>query len=122
MLKNLFGGKKKEFFIELDESKASPSEIKTAPVTPVKTETVAEKPKAETPKTDSNKTSVKAKATKKKAVSEPAPVVVASKPAKVEPTEVKFATQSFPSSLSRRNPGPSLNKFKEMARQSKAVR
>jgi hypothetical protein len=120
MFKNLFGGKKNEFFVELDESKAPKAEVPTssevAPAPAVKAE-----PVAATEKPASKKTSVKSKAKATPKV-EAAPVKVAPAPVKVEPTEVKFATQTFAPSLSRRNPGPSLDKFKAMARESKSVR
>jgi hypothetical protein len=115
MFKNLFGGKKNEFFVELDESKAPKAESQAvAPA--VKTE-----PVVATEKKVAKKASVKSKEKETKKVDAP-PVKVASAPIKVEPTEVKFATQTFAPSLSRRNPGPSLDKFKAMARESKSVR
>ena len=120
MFKNLFGGKKSEFFVELDESKAPKAEVSTSsevvPTPAVKTE-----PVATTAKKAPKKTSVKSKEKATQKV-DAAPVMVASAPVKVEPTEVKFATQTFAPSLSRRNPGPSLDKFKVMARESKSVR
>lgn len=115
MLKNLFGGKKKEFFVELDESKAPKQEAPAvAPEAPVAAETVKETPK---PATTSKKTSVKSKAPSTQPA--PAPAVVAA-PKKAEPTEVAFASKNpIIPTLARRTPGPSLNKYKEMARQTK---
>lgn len=115
MFKKLFGGNKNEFFVELDESKAPKAEVQApAPVAKAEPVVAPEKPA-------SKKTSVKSKAKATPKV-EAAPVMVAPTPVKVEPTEVKFATQTFAPSLSRRNPGPSLDKFKAMARESKSVR
>ncbi len=120
MLKNLFGGKKKEFFIELDDFKTPTPEAKVDSVPAPTTETVVKtKEPASKAKQKSDKN--KAKDTKKVA-SEITPVVVPAKAVKVEPTEVQFATQYFASNSSRRTPGPSLAKFKEMARQSKSVK
>ena len=115
MFKKLFGGNKNEFFVELDESKTPKAETQTvAPAEKSEPVVAIEKP-------TSMKTSVKSKGKASKKV-DAAPVMVAPAPVKVEPTEVKFATQTFAPSLSRRNPGPSLDKFKAMARESKSVR
>ena len=122
MFKKLFGGNKNEFFIELDESKAPKAETQTvAPAEVAPTPAVETEPVVATEKPASKKTSVKSKAKATPKV-EAAPVMVAPAPVKFEPTEVKFATQTFAPSLSRRNPGPSLDKFKAMARESKSVR
>lgn len=118
MLKNLFGGKKKEFFIELDDSKAPKQEAPAAaPEATVVAETAAEAPK---PATTSKKTSVKKTNTTAKAPeAAPAPTV-APAPKKAEPTEVAFASKNvIIPTLARRTPGPSLDKYKEMARQTK---
>jgi len=112
MLKKLFGGKKEEFFIQLDESQdAKTPEPKAEPApAPV----AVEAPPAEGAPAKSKKTSVKkAKAEPAKEVA-PAPVAPAPKP---QPTQVEFATKYLiTDSMARRQPGPSLNKFKEMAR------
>jgi hypothetical protein len=40
--------------------------------------------------------------------------------AKVDPSQVAFASADpVPQNIARRNPGPSLNRFKDMARQVK---
>ncbi|MGK7881275.1 MAG: hypothetical protein AB4060_14420 [Crocosphaera sp.] len=136
MLKNLLGGgKKKEFFLELDESSSVPtSEAKVeTPAPEAKVETPA--PEAETPQPEattevveqpapakkSKKTSIKKKAKK----AEPKTEIVPTSPAltnteatkKEEPKEVGFATKFYMTSTPRRRPGPSLNNFKEMASQ-----
>ncbi|MGL5034068.1 MAG: hypothetical protein ACRC6M_09745, partial [Microcystaceae cyanobacterium] len=57
---------------------------------------------------------------KNKTAEAPAIAVTAPAPKKVEPTQVTFASTSPVSqTLERRLPGPSLGKFKEMARQVK---
>jgi hypothetical protein len=121
MFKGLFGGKKQEFFVELKEdAKTEATEVKTE--TPVKVaepqavETTPETANGKAPKaTKSKKTSVK-KAAKTEAPQEPK-VAVAPVVKKEEPKEVEFATQFFMVPTSRRRPGPSLNTFKELARQ-----
>jgi hypothetical protein len=115
MLKNLFGGKKSNFYLELKETdgeqKAAVTTEAPAPVVESAPAPVAEK--------KAKKTSVKKEKKAKEApVSAPAPVAAA--PAKVEPTEVEFATKYLITpSMSRRRPGPSLNGFKDMARKAK---
>ena len=110
MLKNLFGGKKSDFYLELKETdgeqKATATTAAAAPV--------AEK--------KAQKTSIKkekqVKETPAAPVSAPAPVAATN--GKVEPQEVEFATKYLITpSLSRRRPGPSLNGFKDMARKAK---
>ncbi|HAC62350.1 MAG TPA: hypothetical protein DCF68_02150 [Cyanothece sp. UBA12306] len=139
LLGNLFGGKKEEFFLELDESKAvqsAPSaeakksepepEVVPAATSEVATETTTEvAPQAQKTK----KTSVKkaAKKTTKKETVTPATVAAEMTNGKVakkeEPKEVEFATKYFivPTG-SRRRPGPSLNSFKTMAREVQGSR
>jgi hypothetical protein len=124
MLKNLFGGKKSNFYLELKETdgeqKAAVTTEAPAPVVEAPAP-VAAAPAAEPAKTEkkAKKTSVKKEKKAKEApVSAPAPVAAA--PAKVEPTEVEFATKYLITpSMSRRRPGPSLNGFKDMARKAK---
>ena len=147
MLKNLLGGgKKKEFFLELDESADVPtSEAKVetpapeakleTPPTEAKVETSAPEAKLETPAPEptkevleeptpakkSKKTSIKKKAKKETPKTE---IVPTSSPLnsettlqKEEPKEVEFATKFYMTSTPRRRPGPSLNNFKDMASQ-----
>lgn len=125
MFKKLFGGKKEEFFLELDESKqAKPAETKKPAAEPVaKAAVVEEKATEDKSKAkNSKKTSVKKVAKKEAAKSATAPATPATMNGKVakkvEPTEVEFATKYLimPTG-SRRRPGPSLNTFKNMARQ-----
>ncbi|MGK7885813.1 MAG: hypothetical protein AB4057_14450 [Crocosphaera sp.] len=138
MLKNLLGGgKKKEFFLELDESSSVPtSEAKVeTPAPEAKVETPAPEAKVEAPAPEattevveeaaptkkSKKTSIKKKAKK----AEPKTEIVPTSPAlnnaeatkKEEPKEVGFATKFYMTSTPRRRPGPSLNNFKEIASQ-----
>lgn len=133
MFKKLFGGKKNEFFLELDDSKngqtSKPAEAKKPAAKPAAKAEVAdqqvteEKAKAK----NSKKTSVKKAAKKEVAKSATAPVTPAAMNGnvakKAEPTEVEFATKYLimPTG-SRRRPGPSLNAFKDMARQAKVPR
>ncbi|BFM40259.1 hypothetical protein [Synechocystis sp. LKSZ1] len=119
MLKKLFGGKKEEFFIQLDETNAKsaePADVAPTPEAPVAETEVTEAPEAPA---KAKKTSIKksAKQIAPAAPAKPAPVAAA---AKVEPQQVEFATQYLlTQTLVRRQPGPSLNKFKAMARQVK---
>lgn len=118
MLKNLFGGKKSDFYLELKETdgeqKATATTAAAAPVVESAPAPVAEK--------KAKKTSVKkekqVKETPAAPVSAPAPVAATN--GKVEPQEVEFATKYLITpSMSRRRPGPSLNGFKDMARKAK---
>lgn len=117
MLKNLFGGKKSDFYLELKETdgeqKATATTAAAAPVVEAAAPVAEKKAK---------KTSVKkekqAKETPAAPVSAPAPVAATN--GKVEPQEVEFATKYLITpSMSRRRPGPSLNGFKDMARKAK---
>jgi hypothetical protein len=129
MLKNLFGGKKSNFYLELKETDGEkPAAVTTeapAPAPVVEAPAPAAEPAAApVAEKKAKKTSVKKekKAKGKEApASAPAPVAAApAQPAKVEPKEVEFATKFLISpSLSRRRPGPSLNGFKDMARKAK---
>ncbi len=140
MLKKLFGGgKKKEFFLELDETDNAPaSEPKVETPAPEAVETPKPQAEASQPeaaettekpasaKKKSKKTSVK-KAAKKE---QPKTEIVPTSPAlsnsqvakKEEPTEVEFATKFYMMPTPRRRPGPSLNNFKNMASQVKMRR
>lgn len=73
--------------------------------------------------TKEKKTSIKDKKAKPAAEAKPVeakPTPTVSQNGKVDPTEVAFASKStVASTMSRRTPGPSLNTFKEMARQAK---
>jgi hypothetical protein len=120
MLKKLFGGKKDEFFIQLDETNAKPAEpaavapVSEAPVAKTEVTEVTEAPK--TP-AKAKKSSIKKSA---KETAPAAPVAPVAAPAKIEPQQVEFATQYLlTQTLVRRQPGPSLDKFKAMARQVK---
>lgn len=147
MLKKLFGGKKSAYFLELDESqKPEPAKEKKAEA-PAKTveekkaesTKTTEAPKAETAQTKkTQKTSVKnnGKTEPERVKAEPK----VSKPTISDPEEIVRAavfkntsnngnaasqTNGFASNnvivptMSRRRPGPSLNMFKNMARQAK---
>lgn len=128
MLKKLFGGKKEQFFAQIDESQLATAEaLAQAEVTPEpvaiveETVIVAEKTVvAETSAPKTKKTSVKkskaAKTAKTTVAQTLAPAVNA--PAPVDPKEVAGASQYLiTQTLSRRLPGPSLNKYKDIARQ-----
>ncbi|QUS61942.1 hypothetical protein [Synechocystis sp. PCC 7338] len=119
MLKKLFGAKK-EFYVQLDENQA-PAKVEEADVAIVKSEVAPVQTPAPTP---SKKTSIKKKSAAKAEapVETPAPVAPAPK-AKVDPSQVAFASgDPIPQNVARRAPGPSLNRFKEMARQVKVKR
>lgn len=118
MLKNLFGGKKSDFYLELKETdgeqEATATTAAAAPVVESAAAPVAEK--------KAQKTSIKKEKQVKETPAAPvsAPVPVAATNGKVEPQEVEFATKYLITpSLSRRRPGPSLNGFKDMARKAK---
>jgi hypothetical protein len=130
MLKNLFGGKKSNFYLELKETDGeqqaavtteAPAPVVEAPAAVVESAPAPAVESAPAPVAEkkAKKTSVKKEKKAKEApVSAPAPVAAA--PAKVEPTEVEFATKYLITpSMSRRRPGPSLNGFKDMARKAK---
>lgn len=134
MLNKLFNGKKNSYFLELDESKETqngqPAEAKKE----VPAKPVAEK-KAKSKQTTATSNSKDAKV-------EPAPAPKASAPAltgteaiiqaavskrssngKLDPQNVQFAAKDpMMPTMSRRRPGPSLNMFKDMARQAKTPR
>ncbi|EAZ91462.1 hypothetical protein [Crocosphaera chwakensis] len=140
MLKKLFGGgKKKEFFLELDEKDKTPaSEPKAEKPAPEAKETP--EPKAEASQPEATETTEKPAPAKKKAKKksvkkaakkqEPKTEIVPTSPAlsngqvakKEEPKEVEFATKFYMMSTPRRRPGPSLNNFKNMASQVKTRR
>ncbi|MBF2019015.1 MAG: hypothetical protein IGR93_02595 [Hydrococcus sp. C42_A2020_068] len=147
MFKNLFGGKKDAYFLELDENKSQqPAKDKTeAPAKPV------EEKKAESSQASEVKSPkaapVEAKKTKKTSVKNngqnaeaaPEPTPKASAPAASDPEAIiraavfkkdsngKVGTQTVQfadkylmmPTMSRRKPGPSLDMFKNMARQVK---
>lgn len=130
MLKKLFGGKKEQFFAQIDESQLATAEVpaqaevKPEPVAVVEEPVVIaeEAVVAETPAPKAKKTSVKKSKAAKTATTSvaptPAPAPVAKAPAPVDPKEVAFASQYLiTQTLSRRLPGPSLNKYKDIARQ-----
>lgn len=133
MLRKLFGGgKKKEFFLELDEAQGDkPTEAKAeTPAQPEpqqesKTEATAveDAPKKPEKATKSKKKSVKKTAKKEAPKPQPTTATTNGQVAKKEePKEVEFATKFFMVPMSRRRPGPSLNNFKDMARQVKVPR
>lgn len=123
MLKKLFGGKKEQFFAQIDESQVAQPEAPAQPeVTPELVAVVEETVVAETPAPKAKKTSVKKSKAAKTATTTvtptPAPAPVAKAPASVDPKEVAFASEYLiTQTLSRRLPGPSLNKYKDIARQ-----
>lgn len=144
-IKNLFGGifgffgrllglKKSEYFLDLGESGAKES----AKVAPAKAEPVAIAPaKVEPVKSEKSEPAKKAKVEKKsKKEKEPVASVPANnaEPAKIPAaaaTNGKAPSQAEPNRTfapnnlmptptgSRRSPGPSMNNFREMARQVK---
>ena len=122
MFGKLFG-KKDQFFLELKDDDKKTQEAPVEAVTivrkpqeaPVKAVAIVETPVKVEPKP--KKTSIK-----KNKASTPAPEVAIPTPVtpKPEPTEVSFASDYLiVPTLSRRKPGPSLNAYKQMARQAK---
>lgn len=124
MLKNLLGGKKKgDFYLQIDESEETATTETAAPV-----EASSEVPAAASGETVTSETTTET----------PAPVAVKVPEAEVPfwvramrsteeimkaeaKSEMTFSTDYLLSSgsSSRRRPGPSLNAFKEIARQIK---
>ncbi len=140
MLKNLLGGgKKKEFFLELDEANSVPA-AEPKVETPAPEPVAAPEPQAEAPQPEAAEVAEQPAPAKKKSVKksvkkaakkeEPKTEIVPTSPAltngqaaqKEEPTEVGFATKFYMVSTPRRRPGPSLNNFKNMASQVKVRR
>jgi len=123
ILKRLGIGKKSEYFLEAEPLSSDEMKAHTAPdavSVPVEPPVVSESPTVE-PK---QKKSKKAKADESAAPSSatPAPQAApkpASKPvSKPEPTPVNFATDYLlQTNTPRRRPGPSLDRFKTMAKQ-----
>jgi hypothetical protein len=124
MIQKLFGGKKKDYFLELEDTKSVKSSETTAesPKTEAATfETVKEEATAK-PAKSSKKTAKKAP----KAAPKAEPVVIAppsQNNGQPEPQTAEFATKYLlVSTGSRRRPGPSLSPFKAMARDLKTPR
>ncbi|MFM1843144.1 MAG: hypothetical protein RLZZ490_1886 [Cyanobacteriota bacterium] len=117
MLKKLFGGKN-EFFVQLDENQTTDLENKAPDPAPEAVAAVSEPPAQ--PQKAAVKKNVK-KSTKTAVASQaPDPTPVATPKTKLEPAQVAFASADpILQNIARRSPGPSLNKFKEMARQVK---
>jgi hypothetical protein len=133
----MFGSKKEEFFLEIDDSK-KPSKAE-APVAPAKTPSVpaeASEPKAEQPsvaqasKAEAPKAEKPAKATKKdKAKSKeadapkaeaPAAPPIPAKPKAPEPVVLFAPNNLMPlPNPTRRRPGPNMAAFLDMAKQMK---
>ena len=118
-LKNLFGGKKENFFLELDDAGGTPD------AAPTPAAAVAEAPAAEpaapaAPPKAAKKVAKKKVAKKKAAKQQPAPQPVAQQPAPAAPSApaVLFAPNNMvpQSTGKRRSPGPSLDAFKDMAK------
>ncbi|MGK7941504.1 MAG: hypothetical protein AB4062_15410 [Crocosphaera sp.] len=149
--KLLGGGKKKEFFLELDEAQgvaaakpevkeepakpvpAPVTEVKEQPAEPVATQVTETPPAAVTEvvpepetKKPSKKKSIKKTAKKEAPKTEIVPTTPAlttnQNPQKEESEEVGFATKFFMIPTPRRRPGPSLNTFRNMAAQVKVPR
>jgi hypothetical protein len=133
----LFGLKKSEYFMDLGDSPAK-EPAKVEPATAKKAEPVAVAVAPEKVAPAKSATAQKAEATKKakkgkeSAASVPANTSESAKVAAVAATNGKVMSQSDPiltfapnnlmptPSTSRRSPGPSMNGFREMARQMKS--
>ncbi|MBZ8179802.1 hypothetical protein [Oscillatoria salina] len=121
----IFGGKKEGFFLELDESQngqsTNPKKAEKPKSQPAKTEAAQSEKKSEPAKQEQKKPEPVKAQTAKPEPKKPQPAAAkANKNGKVEsPEETTFAPQYLAPtpSRSRRRPGPSLNMFKDMARQ-----
>lgn len=117
----VFGGKKSEFYMELDEddSSSQPEALPSAPAPAAKAEpAAAAKPPAQAAAKTSAKTQTKPPA--KQETKAPAPALAA---APAEPVPTGFASNYLTSVGTalprRRRPGPSLSPFMDMAKQVK---
>lgn len=138
MFKNLFGGKKNEFFLQIDESEESKPVAQVSAELPKPVEQTeaeaAEEKKPEPVKAQSTQTK---KESKQPVEVAPAPAAPSAFPTWDAPdwvkamyktngkeaevkVEITFATQHLmPAPSSRRRPGPSMKMFMDMARQAK---
>lgn len=110
----IFGSKKEEFFLEIDDSKEAPkAESPKAPAEPPKAETPVEKP-VETP------VAASAEAPKAAAPAAPPAPAIPAKPKAPEPV-VLFAPDNLMPlpNPTRRRPGPNMAAFLDMAKQVK---
>ncbi|MGK7931718.1 MAG: hypothetical protein AB4041_09830 [Microcystaceae cyanobacterium] len=132
MIQKLFGGKKQEYFLELNDAKGtqSPEEPVKSPkieAEPTKTESQPKAKaveKAEKPAKTSKKSAKTVSQPKKETEPTPTPVPESTQSnGKTDPQSAEFATKYLlvPTG-SRRRPGPSLNTFKTMAREVKIPR
>jgi cytoskeletal protein RodZ len=147
-IKNFFGGifgffsrllglKKSEYFLDLDDSSAKkPAKVEPATAKKAEPVAVAAAPEkvapAKSATTQKAETTKKTKKGKESAASVPANTSEPAKVAAVAATNGKVMSQSDPiltfapnnlmptPSTSRRSPGPSMNGFREMARQMKS--
>ncbi|MGC9503198.1 hypothetical protein [Baaleninema sp.] len=133
MLNKLFGSKKEEFFVELDDSKgAKKEEAPTQAAAPEVKEEKKEdavKPKKEakpTAKKEEKKPAAKSqkKAEKKAEKPAPAPQPKAKPAAPKQPVATGFATQFLmPNSVTpRRRPSANMKAFLDMAKETNAGR
>jgi hypothetical protein len=144
-IQKLFVGKKKEYFLEVDDAKGSkspepsakspkkatePAKVEDQPKVETETEAKGKAKdkggkKAEKPAKNRQKSANKEASKSQKAPeADPTPVAVSTQSnGKAEPKSVEFATKYLivPTG-SRRRPGPSLNTFKTMAREVKVPR
>lgn len=122
-LKNLFGSQKDAFFLEIGDAEGTGDSTPAAPapqapaVVAEPAAPVAAAPEAPAPAPKSTKTSIKAAKAAAPAAPAKSPEPPKPAPAPVTlPPETAFASKFVPSNTPRRRPGPSLNGFKDMAR------
>ena len=134
MFKKLFGGQKDTYFLEINENKqekqtTAETEKPAKPVEEKKAEPVkAKKAQKTSTKSDANGKQTAPAPASKPVVSAPEDIIKtaiakSSSNGKADAQDAQFATKyvMLPT-MSRRRPGPSLNMFKDMARQAKVPR
>lgn len=109
----IFGSKKEEFFLEIDDSKeASKAEAPVTPAETPKAPTEAPEPKVEQP--------ADAEAPKAEAPKAPPAVPMPAKPKAPEPVVLFAPNNLMPlPNPTRRRPGPNMAAFLDMAKQMK---
>jgi hypothetical protein len=113
----IFGSKKEEFFLEIDDSKeASKAEAPVTPAETPKAPTEATEPKEEQPAVEAPKP----EAPKPEAPKAPPAVPMPAKPKAPEPVVLFAPNYLMPlPNPTRRRPGPNMAAFLDMAKQMK---
>lgn len=120
-LKKIFGGGQDSYYLQLDEDKESQS----TPSQPSETKTEEKKAAASQPKTTQETKAPEAKPEEKKEEAKPQPKPIPAissnngKIATAQPKTVLFAPNNLmpKPTKTRRRPGPSLEMFKDMAKE-----